>query len=90
MSRALIEEVMRSSGKDTEAESADEDQGPPRNALKAAECAICLESYVRGSLLCGLPCGHAFHEACIMGWLLRDHHSCPSCRWPAYKRKKHH
>ncbi|CAB3361010.1 Hypothetical predicted protein [Cloeon dipterum] len=89
MSRALIEEVMRP-GKDTEAESSEDDPGPPRGALKAAECAICLESYVKGSLLCGLPCGHAFHEACIMAWLLRDHHSCPSCRWPAYKRKKHH
>ncbi|XP_059482487.1 E3 ubiquitin-protein ligase RNF103-like isoform X2 [Neocloeon triangulifer] len=86
MSRALIEDMMRP-GKEAESE---EDSGPPKGALRAAECAICLESYVKGSLLCGLPCGHAFHEACIMAWLLRDHHSCPSCRWPAYKRKKHH
>lgn len=88
MSRALVAEVARrvESGKESEYS---EDDGPPSNALRAAECPICLEMYSRGTLLCALPCGHTFHEACVMAWLLRDHHSCPSCRWPAYKRKKH-
>lgn len=88
MSRALVAEVARrvESGKESEYS---EDDGPPSNALRAAECPICLEMYFRGTLLCALPCGHTFHEACVMAWLLRDHHSCPSCRWPAYKRKKH-
>lgn len=88
MSRALVAEVARraESGKESEMS---EDDGPPSNALRAAECPICLEAYSRGTLLCALPCGHTFHEACVMAWLLRDHHSCPSCRWPAYKRKKH-
>ncbi|KAF4524137.1 hypothetical protein B566_EDAN012140 [Ephemera danica] len=83
MSRALVEEMSKC--KDSELS---EDDGPPSHALKAAECPICLESYSRGILLCALPCGHTFHEACVMAWLLRDHHSCPSCRWPAYKRKR--
>ena len=59
----------------------------PPGMLSTTECAICLESYKWGVLLCGLPCGHSFHQPCIMGWFTRDNHCCPVCRWPAYKAK---
>lgn len=59
----------------------------PAGFLASTECAICLESYKFGTLLCGLPCHHSFHHHCIMGWLTRDNHCCPVCRWPAYKAK---
>ncbi|ELU09840.1 hypothetical protein CAPTEDRAFT_222551 [Capitella teleta] len=59
----------------------------PNGILANTECAICLESYKSGVLLCGLPCHHSFHHYCIMGWLTRDNHCCPVCRWPAYKAK---
>ena len=60
--------------------------GPP-GILPSTECAICLESYKYGMVLCGLPCGHSFHQNCIMTWLGRDNHCCPVCRWPTYKAK---
>jgi E3 ubiquitin-protein ligase RNF103 len=68
-------------------ESGDEVSYPPAGMLPTTECAVCLESYRWGSLLCGLPCGHNYHQICIMAWLGRDNHHCPVCRWPAYKSK---
>ena len=59
----------------------------PPGVLPCTECVICLESYKFGVLLCGLPCGHSFHQQCILGWLARDNHCCPVCRWPTYKAK---
>lgn len=61
--------------------------GLPPGIIATSDCSICLESYKYGTLLCGLPCGHSFHQQCIMGWLSRDNHCCPICRWPAYKAK---
>ena len=59
----------------------------PAGMLPVMECVICLETYKFGAMLCGLPCGHSFHHQCIMGWLSRDNHCCPVCRWPTYKAK---
>ena len=71
----------------TKEEEEAEDSGMPSGMLAATECAICLETYHTGVSLCGLPCGHSFHQHCIMGWLSRDNHCCPICRWPTYKAK---
>lgn len=68
-------------------DSGDETSYPPAGMLPSTECAVCLESYEWGALLCGLPCGHNYHQCCIMVWLGRDNHHCPVCRWPAYKSK---
>lgn len=38
-------------------------------------CAICLDE----GLGARLPCGHAFHPACIKAWLLRGGEACPLC-----------
>ena len=59
----------------------------PPGILASTECVICLEGYRYGVILCGLPCAHSFHHQCIMGWLSRDNHCCPVCRWPTYKAK---
>ncbi len=59
----------------------------PVGMLPVSECVICLETYKFGIPLCGLSCGHSFHHQCIMGWLSRDNHCCPVCRWPTYKAK---
>lgn len=59
----------------------------PSGVLHCKDCAICLEPYRRKQLICGLPCGHNYHEACIMSWLYRDNHCCPKCRWPTYKQR---
>lgn len=58
------------------------------SAIYSPECAICLEMYESGVMLCGLPCRHSFHKDCIVTWLERDNHHCPICRWPAYKYKQ--
>lgn len=68
-------------------DSSDEGSTAPSGMLPVSECAVCLEAYSWNSLLCGLPCGHNYHQSCIMQWLQRDNHHCPSCRWPAYKMK---
>lgn len=59
----------------------------PIDSIPSIDCAICLEHYQDGDLLCGLPCGHSYHQHCILSWLLRDKHHCPTCRWPSYKSR---
>lgn len=59
----------------------------PPGMLECHDCAICLEMYKAGVILCGLPCGHNYHQLCIVPWLSRDNHHCPICRWPTYKPK---
>lgn len=29
---------------------------------------------------CATPCGHAFHQHCLWGWVLRGNNTCPVCR----------
>ncbi|GFS13073.1 E3 ubiquitin-protein ligase RNF103 [Elysia marginata] len=57
----------------------------PAGYLESYQCVICLEEYLPLASLCGLPCGHVFHETCIISWLNRDKHFCPMCRWPSYR-----
>ncbi|KAG8232853.1 hypothetical protein J437_LFUL012657 [Ladona fulva] len=65
--------------------------GPPVGVLHTTDCAVCLDSYSHGTVICGLPCGHNYHRRCIMTWLRGDNHDCPVCRWPAYRsRPPHH
>ena len=79
--------IASSNAPNAEPETPPQDHLQPPGIIPMTECAICLESYKFGVLLCGLPCGHAFHQHCIMGWLQRDNHCCPVCRWPPYKAK---
>lgn len=59
--------------------------GFPPGYVDSHQCVICLEDYVPNTMLCGLPCGHVFHETCIFSWLNTEKHFCPMCRWPSYK-----
>ncbi|KAJ7408444.1 E3 ubiquitin-protein ligase RNF103 isoform X2 [Willisornis vidua] len=60
----------------------------PAEMLHCTECVVCLENFTRGCLLMGLPCGHVFHQNCIVMWLAGGRHCCPVCRWPSYKKKQ--
>lgn len=60
----------------------------PCGVLQCSECVVCLENFVKEELLMGLPCGHAFHQQCIVVWLAAGRHCCPVCRWPSYKKKQ--
>lgn len=57
------------------------------DSKEVTECAICLDKYRSGVILCTLPCSHNYHHKCIFTWLSRNNHHCPICRWPAYKTK---
>lgn len=72
--------------------SAEDDLEPdwspwPENTLHCTECVVCLENFENDSLLMGLPCGHVFHQNCIVMWLAGGRHCCPVCRWASYKKK---
>lgn len=43
-------------------------------------CTICLEDYSEGEKLRILPCGHAFHQDCILPWLTDRSPTCPLCK----------
>lgn len=46
-------------------------------------CTICLVDLDEGQMVCQLPCGHAFHELCILRWLAVAR-CCPMrCALPA-------
>lgn len=60
----------------------------PSDMLHCTECVVCLENFAKGCLLMGLPCGHVFHQNCIMKWLAGGRHCCPVCRWASYKKKQ--
>ena len=46
----------------------------------SACCAICLEEFEHKEKLRVLPCGHKFHEDCLVPWLTERHASCPLCK----------
>nr|GMD87663.1 probable E3 ubiquitin-protein ligase RHY1A [Ipomoea batatas] len=43
------------------------------------ECSICLEAFSNGDKLFCLPCGHKFHDVCLVPWV-RTCGDCPYCR----------
>lgn len=53
----------------------------------AETCGICLEEYIEQDTLINLPCGHEYHEQCILPWL-RCHNTCPSCRQPVEQEQE--
>ncbi|XP_057461954.1 uncharacterized protein LOC130752176 [Actinidia eriantha] len=42
-------------------------------------CAICLDDFQPRETVMLTPCGHMFHEDCIVPWVM-DHGQCPVCR----------
>nr|CAD1838249.1 unnamed protein product [Ananas comosus var. bracteatus] len=56
-------------------------------AVSSSDCAVCLCAMAGGDRVRRLSCRHAFHAACIDGWLLLSPPAaalpCPLCRSPA-------
>ena len=44
-------------------------------------CGICREAYASNEGKRSLPCSHAFHADCLVGWFLQGNVSCPYCRY---------
>jgi len=44
------------------------------------ECSVCKCTYQKGDGCTELPCGHYYHNDCILPWLERSN-SCPLCRY---------
>ena len=52
------------------------------DSSRRSHCAICLDSYNDGDLICtsnNTACGHRFHRDCMVDWL-QKHEDCPCCR----------
>lgn len=43
------------------------------------DCSICLETLCADGEVVQLPCGHLYHEMCILEWL-KANFTCPFCR----------
>lgn len=43
-------------------------------------CVVCHDCYKANDAVVKLPCGHVFHEDCVMPWFT-DHNTCPVCRY---------
>ena len=48
-------------------------------ATEAADCSICYDEFAVGEKVREVPCGHRFHNECLLGWLERSG-CCPFCR----------
>ncbi|XWS23734.1 hypothetical protein CRYUN_Cryun28dG0040700 [Craigia yunnanensis] len=44
------------------------------------ECTICLDEFLDGDEVALMPCGHVYHDGCIVKWL-ETSHLCPLCRY---------
>ncbi|CAK8989989.1 unnamed protein product [Durusdinium trenchii] len=50
-----------------------------RPVSEDASCSICWEGHEESHSWISLPCGHAFHDACLRKWLAQQR-TCPMCR----------
>ena len=48
--------------------------------LELPNCCICIEEIAIGQKTILLPCGHMFHNDCIVTWLKKNN-TCPMCRF---------
>lgn len=64
-------------GAAAEGEGAAAESGtPPGNDT----CVVCIDAFADGNAVVTLPCGHNFHEACVLPWLREKSSLCPLCK----------
>ncbi|KAJ9071761.1 hypothetical protein DSO57_1033816 [Entomophthora muscae] len=47
------------------------------------QCIVCLEDWEADQEALEMPCGHIYHNDCLLPWLERAN-TCPCCRYPLY------
>lgn len=52
-------------------------------------CPICQEVMPVGSKAKAMPCGHLFHDDCLISWVSKNN-SCPMCRFDELPSEKEH
>lgn len=52
-------------------------------------CPICQEALPVGSKAKAMPCGHIFHDDCLVSWVSKNN-SCPMCRFDELPSEKEH
>lgn len=52
-------------------------------------CVICQETMLTGSKAKAMPCGHKFHDDCLIGWVQKSN-TCPTCRFDEMTSEKRH
>jgi len=52
-------------------------------------CVVCQEAMPAGSKAKAMPCGHKFHDDCLLSWVEKSN-SCPTCRFDEMKSEKIH
>jgi hypothetical protein len=50
------------------------------NKIENPNCCICLSDISNGEDTVLLPCGHLFHDPCVLEWLNKNN-TCPICRF---------
>jgi len=52
-------------------------------------CVVCQEAMPAGSKAKSMPCGHLFHDDCLLSWVKKSN-SCPTCRFDEMPSEKKH
>merc|ERR1711988_1912631 len=52
-------------------------------------CVVCQEAMPAGSKAKTMPCGHKFHDDCLLSWVQKSN-SCPTCRFDEMPSEKRH
>mmetsp|Transcript_28801 Transcript_28801/g.77951 ORF Transcript_28801/g.77951 Transcript_28801/m.77951 type:complete len:250 (-) Transcript_28801:72-821(-) len=52
-------------------------------------CVVCQEAMPAGSKAKAMPCGHKFHDECLLSWVKKSN-SCPTCRFDEMPSEKRH
>ncbi|CAJ1461651.1 unnamed protein product [Effrenium voratum] len=52
-------------------------------------CVVCQEAMPLGSKAKAMPCGHLFHDDCLLSWVQKSN-SCPTCRFDELPSEKRH
>lgn len=51
--------------------------------VNGESCVVCLDEMEGEARVMRLPCGHHFHEECVVRWLTQRTNTCPLCKQPA-------